>query len=116
MSTFKKKLLNFMRPTKNSIFNCHDPKGIKLLTRLLFGFSHFSDDKFRHELQDTLNPFCSCGNDTESTYHYILHCPQYSNRRIILIVKIKDINKDILNQNDEILVQTLIPLIVNFLS
>ena len=30
---FKKKLLKFIRTSANSVFRCHNPKGIKLLTR-----------------------------------------------------------------------------------
>ena len=66
LSIFKKNLLNFIRPA-NSIFNFHIPYGIKLLTRLRLGLSHLRDHKFRHYFQDTLNPLCDCGNDTETT-------------------------------------------------
>ena len=31
---FKSKIVKFMRPTANSIFGCHSPVGVKLLTRL----------------------------------------------------------------------------------
>ena len=37
---FKKKLLKFIRPSGNSVFKCHNPKRIKLLTRLKLGISH----------------------------------------------------------------------------
>ena len=40
LSIFKKNLLNFIRPCANSIFNIHNPYGIKLLTRLRVGISH----------------------------------------------------------------------------
>ena len=39
-SIFKKNILKFIRPSPNSIFNCHNPKGVKLLTRLRLGLSH----------------------------------------------------------------------------
>ena len=32
--TFKKSILRFIRPSENPIFNCHNPSGIKLITRL----------------------------------------------------------------------------------
>ena len=38
-SIFKKNILKFIRPSPNSIFNCHNPKGAKLLTRLRLGLS-----------------------------------------------------------------------------
>ena len=40
LSVFKKNLLKFIRPSPNSIFNCHNCKGIKYLTRLRLGLSH----------------------------------------------------------------------------
>ena len=39
-NTFKKKLLNFIRPCANNIFDIHNPLGIKPLTRLRLGLSH----------------------------------------------------------------------------
>ena len=57
------------------------------MTRLRFGFTHLINRKFIHGLQDMLIPFCSCGNDIESTYHYILYCPHYSNEKITFMEK-----------------------------
>ena len=80
-SAFKKSILKFIRPSSNSIFNCHSPKGIKLIARLRLGLSHLREHKFRHNFQDTLNPICSCGDDIETTIHYLLHCPNYLDER-----------------------------------
>ena len=63
----KKKLLNFIRPCANSIFNIHNPLGIKLLTRLRLGLSPLHEHKLWHCLQDTLNHLCECAVDIEST-------------------------------------------------
>ena len=52
----RKMLLNFIMPTGKSIF---DPLGVKLLTRLLLGFSHLLEQKFRHNFAGSLNPSCS---------------------------------------------------------
>ena len=49
---FRKHLLSFIRPEANNIFNVHNTKGIKLLTRLRVGFSHFKEHKFRHNFVD----------------------------------------------------------------
>ena len=78
--TFKKRILSFIRPSANSTFNCHNPRGIKLLSRLRLGLSHLREHKFKHSFQDSLNPFCSCGKgEVETTSHYLLHCSNYSN-------------------------------------
>ena len=41
-SVFKKKIFNFIRPSLNSFFHCHNPKGIKLVTRLGRGLSYLT--------------------------------------------------------------------------
>ena len=80
----KKSILKFIRSSSNCIFNCHSPKGIKLITRLSLGLSHLREHKFRHNFQDTLNPICSCGDDIETTTHYLLHFPNYLDERTLL--------------------------------
>ena len=60
--TFKKNVIQFIRPAANSVYNCHNPKGIKLITRLRLG--------------ESLNPLCNCGDVLNpqtiffSTVHY----------------------------------------------
>ena len=39
-------------------------------------------------------------NDIETTAHYLLHCPLFSDERLILINNIRDIDNNILNLND----------------
>ena len=78
---FRKQLLSFIRPEANNIFNVHNAKGIKLLTRLRVGFSHLKEQKCRHNFVDAINPLCSCGNFVESTTHFFLHCTHFSNQR-----------------------------------
>ena len=48
ISVFKKKILNFIRPSPNSVFDIRNPKGIKLITRLRLGLSHQGEHKFEH--------------------------------------------------------------------
>ena len=82
------------------MFNCHNPKGTKLLTKLRLGLNHLRDQKFKHIFQDSLNPICNCGTDVETTTHYLLHCPLFSDERLILINNIWNIGSSILNLND----------------
>ena len=93
---FKSKLLKFIRPTRNSIFGCHNPIGVKLLTRLQLGLSHLQKHKFKHSFQDTLNPLCSCAKEVETAFHFLLSCPNYSAERLTLLRIIKNINPNIL--------------------
>ena len=37
---FKKHILQFIGPSLNSVYNSHNPKSIKLMTRLRLGLSH----------------------------------------------------------------------------
>ena len=73
----KKSILKFLRPPSNRVYDCHNLKGIKLLIRLKVGLSHLCDSKFRRSFQDTLNLICNCGEDIETTSHYLLHCLDY---------------------------------------
>ena len=45
---FQKRILSFFRSIPNSIYNIHNPLGIKYLTRLIIGFSHLKEHKFKH--------------------------------------------------------------------
>ena len=102
VSFLKSKILKFMRSKPNSIYNCHNPKGIRL------GLSHLREHKFKHNFQDCLNPLCSCGNDIETSSDLLLHCPTYSNKRMTLLNKIKNINYGILGLSDTIITKTLL--------
>ena len=81
LALFKKSILQFIQPTLNRTFNCHNPIGIKLITRLRLGLSHLRDHKFKHNFLDCLNPICCCSKDIETTVHYLLHCPIFSDER-----------------------------------
>ena len=68
-SACKKGILNFIHPSPNSIFNCHNPKALKFTTWLCQGLSHLRYHKFKHNFQDSLNPLCNCGLITETNSH-----------------------------------------------
>ena len=103
LNIFKKTLLNFIRPSGSIVFNCHNPKGVKLLTRLRLGLSHLRERKF----QDSLNPICSCGNDIETSAHYLLYCPNFSNERSTFLNIIRSIDRNILTRSDPQVTETL---------
>ena len=82
IGSFKHSLLSFIRPVASSIYTIHNPRGLKLLSRLRVGLSHLREHKFHHNFNDTLDPFCSCRtNSRESVKHFLLHCPNYSTIR-----------------------------------
>ena len=49
LSIIKKIILKSIGPTPNNMFNCHNPKGIKLIKRLGLGLSDLYDDKFKQK-------------------------------------------------------------------
>ena len=108
VSAFKKQILKFIRPSPNSTFKVLNTHEIKLLTRLRVGLSHLHEHKFRHNFQDPLDPFCNCGRHIETTIHFFLYCSNYSNQRKALFEKISNIKRSLLNQNDSIIVETLL--------
>ena len=75
LSVFKKILLKFIILSPNNVFNCHNCKGIKILTRLRFGLSHLREHKCKHSFQDILNPFCLCGLDGKTRSMYPIDSP-----------------------------------------
>ena len=81
LNVFKKSISKFIRPSQNRVYNCHNPKGIKLLTILTVGLSHVREHKFKHIFQDTLNPICNCSEDIKTTSYYLLHGPDYMHER-----------------------------------
>ena len=105
---FKKRILSFTRPMPNSIYNIHNPLGIKYLTRLRIGISQLKEHKFRNNFQDSINPMCSCSNDIETTIHFLLHFANFTTQRKTLFDKITTINANILAENKDSIITTLL--------
>ena len=107
ISIFQSNILKFIRPKPNNVCYCHNPKGIRLLTRLRLGLSHLCKHKFKHSIQDCLNPLCLCGNEIEISTHYLLHCLTYTNESMTLLNKIKSINCSIFEFSDAVVTKIL---------
>ena len=97
---FKSNILKFILSKPNNFYYCHNPKGVTLITRLRLEFSHLCKHEFKHPFQDCLNPLCFCGNDIETSTHYLLRCPTYTNEGITLSDKIKTTDCSILELSD----------------
>ena len=54
----------------------NDRVGVSLLTRLRVDFSDLKLHKFDHRF-NCGSPLCSCGQGSESTVHFFLHCQLY---------------------------------------
>ena len=59
-TAFRKQFTDEFRPIPNSVFNIHNPVGIKLLTRLRLGLSHLNECRFNHEFQNCTSLKCIC--------------------------------------------------------
>ena len=108
ISIFKSNILKFIRPKPNNVYYCPNPKGIRLLRRLRLGLSHLRKHKFKHSFQDCLNTLCFHGNEIETSTHYLIHCPTYTNERSTLLNKIKSINCSILEFSDVVVTKILL--------
>ena len=96
---FKSNILKFIRPKPNNVYYCHNPKGIRLLTRLRLGLSHLREHKFKHSFQDCLNPLCFYGNEIYSVLPI---------QRMTLLNKIKSINCSILEFSNAVVTKILL--------
>ena len=104
-SVFKSNILKFIRPSPNSVYNCHNPRATCLIARLRLGLSHLRELKFKHGFPDTLNPLRSCGNDVNSTEHLLLHCPQFVNDRHTLLSTLGNFNHSLLENTNKVWIQ-----------
>ena len=72
------------------------------------GLSHPNEHRFKHGFNDTINPTCICGGDTESINHFFLHCPEYCKARQTFFDNIESIDKMLLSQNESSLTHLLL--------
>ena len=85
-NTFRNALLKFTRPFESKIFNINSFQ-IKLLTGLRLRISHLREHKFRNGFKDSLNAFCLCSIDAETTtlFPALLFCVEVSIFGVILV-------------------------------
>ena len=100
LTNCKSKVLKYIRPSKNSIILCDNPRGIQLLTKLRLVLSHFRDHKFKYNFLDTLNPICNCGDEIETSCHDLLRCSLYTNERLALLNVIQSTDNSVLELID----------------
>ena len=101
IGVFLIKVLAFTRPTPNFTFNCHNIKGLKLLTRLRLGLSHLRKHKFKHSFHDSLNPSALVETVTLKHACYILlDCSNFSDDGLALLSSLINIDATILQRND----------------
>ena len=72
LKLFKSKVLNIVRPDKKSIFNIHNPAGIRYIFQLRVGLSFLKAHKKAHNFIDTPDDTCACATGSESNIHFLL--------------------------------------------
>ena len=90
ISQFKKALQQLIRPKRRHLFGMNDRVGGNLLTRLRVDFSDLKLHKFNHRFNCD-SPLCSCGQSSESTVHFFLHCKLYIDLRRVLLDSVSEI-------------------------
>ena len=97
-----------IHPSRRGVFNCYNPRGVKLLTRLRLGLRHLREHKFKHGFRDTFNPIFTFGNHIETVAHFFLPCPYYSNERPTFLNTTRNINGKFFDKNDLQITETLL--------
>ena len=92
LAEFKRKLLNSIKPVKNSLFGVLDICGVKQLTMLRLEFSALNEHRFRHNFQ-IINPMCACNTGIEDNAHFFLQCPLFDTIRNDLLGKLSHLPK-----------------------
>ena len=76
--TFRNSPLKIGQLAPKSVYNIHNPNGLKLLTRFRLGLSHLNEHKFNCNFKDCVNPLCSCSLEFELVPHFFLHCHYFT--------------------------------------
>ena len=101
INTLKSHILSFIRPEKKSIFNIHDPLGLRYLFYFRVGLSPLRSHKNRHGFADTPLDNCLCNHGAEDINHFLFVCPLYATQRATLIASVTEI---LLKYNLEIVI------------
>ena len=71
-------------------------------------FSHLNEHKFHNRFRDTVNPFCCCNTETETTSHYLLRCHLFSEQRTKLLENFRNLDNTLLSHCDDEFLQILL--------
>ena len=85
LNILKGHILSLNRPVKKTIFDIHDPIGLRYLFYLRVGLSLWRTHKNCHGFQDTPSGTCSCDQGVEDTNHFLFSCPLFVNHRATLM-------------------------------
>ena len=92
----------------NPVYNIQNYICLKFLTRLKLGSSHLNEHRFNHNVENCINPLCTCSLEVESTAHFFLHCHHYHNIRAKLLNSLEVIDTNLLKLSEEQLTKVLL--------
>ena len=72
ISIFNSSILRFIRSKTNNYSYSHNPKGIRLTTKVCLDLRQLLEHKPKHSFQDLLSSFCLYSNDIEIFTLYLL--------------------------------------------
>ena len=97
----QKKILIFIRPHSNNVFNVSHQKDFFTCFRVV-GLSNLRAHKFKQLFSHTYL-ICICGFDIKTLNHFFLHCPSFTNERQNLLLKVERIIPNIYRKSDTII-------------
>ena len=95
-SCLKKYIIACHRPEGKSVFDIHDPEGLRYLFQLRLGLSPLRSHKNSYGFADTTSDICMCMLGTEDTRHFLFSCPFYASKRAVMI---RSVNVILLKNN-----------------
>ena len=78
------------------------------MTRLRLDLSHLCEHKFKHSFQDSINPLWNYGYEVESTVHFFLDCPLFTNERSTLFSTLRNLDSKRFDNTDSLLTNILL--------
>ena len=84
LNRFKTGLIKLIRPARTRNFGIDSSNDLKYLTQLRLELNSLKANKFRHNFNDTNDPFCNEEDGIEDTYHFLVACKKYIAERKIL--------------------------------
>ena len=85
LAIFKKNITAIIKPKPKSLYNIHDPVGLKYIFQLRVGLSPLKYHKKNHNFIDTPVERCDCGFSPENVSHFLFYCPLYAAPRLDLL-------------------------------
>ena len=85
LNLFKSALLKIIRPKKRTIFEIHNPDGMKRIYQLRVGLSPLKAHMKAHHFKEIRENTCTCLGGAETTAHFLLLCPFFTVQRNELI-------------------------------